>query len=209
MNQYFNITSTEIESSGIAYRRPIPPGNNTSYRTGDSGWHRSNGSYDYIAPTNPTHIATLDTSVNNMITLKDNNVFGNKNRFTDPVGGQDMSTYNYTIDHLTGLGYCYTRLTGMNWDEVIDHAFTATTSGYNDWRITNYHEASELWTPNQRSIGFYIATDVAGTGFSWGTSCTRAGLSTYNQIIVYTSGGGSNPKTATGWNYAMVRNHYN
>lgn len=206
---YNNNALAFASSSDIAYSRPVSTGNNTSYRTGDSGWHRTNGTYDYVPPNNPSHIAQLDTSVNNFNTLKENNVFGNKNRFTDPVGGQDMSTHNYTIDHLTGLGICYTRLQGYNWDDAIDHAYTATTNGYNDWRIANYHECSVYWSPNTRNIGFNKSTNATSTAINYGTSCTRAGLSTYMITCVYTVGGGNALKTSTSLDFVMIRNHFN
>jgi len=135
-NQYFNVKSSGVTPSGIAYQRPQLTGQTTSYRTGDDGWHYANGTYDYTPPLNPTYIAELS----DFITLVNNNVFGNTNRFTDENGGQTYLN-EYVIDHYTGLGY--KRVPNsifVNWNNSIDAANSATDFGFNDWRVPNRNE---------------------------------------------------------------------
>lgn len=91
--------------SGITYQQIPFSGQTTSYNTYDEGWLLANNVFDRTPPTNPIHTAELDyTALDPYNTLKNNNAFGNTNRFTDVNG---LQTYGdeYIIDHLYGVGY--------------------------------------------------------------------------------------------------------
>ena len=140
-----NVISAGVIPSGILYKRPHVK-QKTSYRNGDTGWHCQNGSHAWSNPANPAVIQDLDYTVpaaDFWYTLKFNNVFGNKYRFTNSVGVQasdgraNFVTYTtgggidrYVIDHLTGLGYYVPNLGNLTWNSYIDLVFGYFTGGF-------------------------------------------------------------------------------
>lgn len=140
--------------SGITYQRPLLTNQKISYRTGDDGWHLTNGTYDYTPPTFPTHCAQLDTTaVSPFTTLVNNNAFGNKNRFTDENGLQVFGN-NVYIDHLSGLMYYDTWgvLGDKLWDDHIDAAIVFTHLGFDDWRLINIQEMINVHQYNTNEV---------------------------------------------------------
>lgn len=143
-----------IEETGIYYQRP-PIMQKISYRTGDLGWHFQNGSFDYAVPSSALKLQELDLTVTNWFyTLKHNNAFGNKHRFTTSTGNPPASANPwafvlsdftadgaldwYVIDHLTGYGIYIANLgaVNQNWNAFIDEVVarnTAVFHGFNDW----------------------------------------------------------------------------
>ena len=119
---YVNVESTGggAAPTGIGYRRVIPQ-QYTSYRTGDTGWHLQNGTFDYTGDSScVAYIQDLATTVSgsSFYELLHPNAFGNNLRFTNDIGnGPDVgnagfsgagftgATPNYIIDHLTGLAF--------------------------------------------------------------------------------------------------------
>lgn len=157
-----NVISDTIVPTGIMYKRPFVS-QRTSFRTGDVGWHVQNGTFNFAHPTNPETFQELDLAATDWFyTLKYNNAFGNKYRFTNSVGSEALDgkvnfsgakTYTtgggvnyYVIDHLTGLGFYVANLGNTattvgtpangSWNNAIDVAFAqraANLAGFNDW----------------------------------------------------------------------------
>lgn len=194
-----------VAQSGIAYQRPSLTGQTTIYRTGDDGWHLSNGTYDYTPPVYPVSYAQLDT----FITLVDNNAFGNKNRFTDENGLQ-VYTNEYVIDHLTGLGWDFDLdVNTYSWNDTIDNAIASSKYSYTDWRIPNVKE----WNSILQLDANLTTTMLNYAPFNMTTilrkSCsTTLPTSTTSCLIWQTVNFGSNLKTNVNKLMYLVRNHY-
>lgn len=200
--------------SGIAYNRPIPTGQVTSYRTGDDGWNLINGVYSYTPPSNPLYIAALDfNAVTPFLTLVDNNAFGNKDRFTD-VNGLQVYANNYAIDHLTGLGWFTLVFPLSSWNTAIDSANASVLLGFSDWMIPNnkymeYILNLELSNamdytpfrtpPNMGVILWTSTTNISFNTSAFGITPYLNATNNYNNTRI--------PKVNSA-NYLMVRNHY-
>ena len=103
-------------------------------------WHIDNGSYDYTPPPNPTHYAALDfDAANPFITLVDNNIHGNKNRFTYTDGTQ---TYAQTIteDHYTGLIWGTSYQASAIYATNLANIHALTHAGISLWRVPTVQE---------------------------------------------------------------------
>lgn len=160
---------------GIAYARPQPSGQTTSFRTGDDAWHWANNTWDY---TDAGTLAVLDASAGSpFLTLTNDNAFGNKNRFTNSLGtqttydGTNGETAFYCIDHLTGLGWYLSRTFG-NWNDAIDNGESATYAGFSDWRLGSLSE--QLTLMNREVTGYlnYAPFNFASTASYYNTSTT-------------------------------------
>lgn len=103
---------------------PIQTGQTTSYRTGDDGDHQAGRLVDFY-------------------TLQEANVFGNTNRFTDELGGQDY-VEQYLIDHATGLGWRTNTFVTDSWNPAIDAINASTHAGFEDWRMPNINELAQM-----------------------------------------------------------------
>ena len=162
--QTINVPSA-IVPSGILYQRPII-NQKLTYRTGDIGWHQQNGSLNFSVPTNPATIQCLDmAAVDWFYTLKYDNAFGTKARFTNSIGGTPASglPYDfrltdftgaiswYVIDHLTGMGIYEINLIANNtlWNSFIDFAHAQRAGnflGFSDW-MPMFHSLSLMLLP--------------------------------------------------------------
>lgn len=203
--------------SGIAYNRPAPTGQLTSYRTGDDAWRVANLPYA-APPTNPTHIATLVDNV----TLAQNNAFGNTFRFTDQAGnkginypiatGADLLTTDTLIDHYTGLEWGVRNAqTGnnKNWETAIDECLALNVQGFDDWYLPNTQEWLSVTDFNGNGLGLNVIFAV-GARNHW-SSTTDFGNTTYATILNITSSTSSmiNRNTkVTNRNYFPVRQRY-
>jgi len=179
--------------SGIAYNFPSLSGQYTSYRTGDDGWLVQNGWYNYTRPINPLYIQELDLSLSNYYyRLKNNNIFGNKLRFTDIDGTQVFSaTGNKNlvfIYHLTGLMWTRTRITNGSWDNFIDtsltHSVVVDSVTYDDWAAPSIEIFKQLFMSNSRLIqdGSNVIFDMNLNGDNK-TSTTVLSSTTQSYII--------------------------
>lgn len=198
--------SSGITPSGIAYQRPKLTGQTTSYRTGDDAWHLANGTYDYTPPINPVYLAELDTTaLEPFKTLKNNNTFGNLERFTDDLGTQIYAN-NYVIDHLTGLGIYSVAIGVDTWDDNIDNAAASTQNSFNDWRVANFNELKSLQDYDGTTTnGITISGVVANRLMS---STTRIASSTTAFYIFWTIGYGSTRGKAGTETALLIRNHF-
>jgi hypothetical protein len=131
-----NDVEVEVASSGAAPsgRELMKTGQTTSYRTGDDGDLQEGRDVDFF---------TLDYT----------NPFGNTNRFTDELGGQDYtddividwSTYNAVTGKVLGVYRIRFGNNNINVDDLIDacvaHSIGIYTSG---WRLWNAKEAENF-----------------------------------------------------------------
>jgi hypothetical protein len=183
-----------IVPSGIVYNFPALSGQYTSYRTGDDGWLVQNGWYNYTRPINPLYIQDLDLTLSNYYyRLKNDNVFGNKLRFTDVDGNQTFpATANKNlvfIDHLTGLMWTRTRITNSNWNTFIDtsltHSVVVDSVTYDDWAAPSVDIFKQLFMSQSRLI-----QDGANVIFNMDlnsvnkTSTTNLSSTTQDYVIV-------------------------
>jgi len=149
-------------ASGTIYARPTPRfGLVTSYATYDDGWQYQNGTYTTGYAQSGGIIQTLDATDLNAETLTLDNKWGNKNRFTDGLGGQDWANAVVgdltdkrwlTEDHLTGLMWHYENIAiatastiiNSNYINNLNLAATLNIYGHSDWRIAAMHEINSI-----------------------------------------------------------------
>lgn len=186
--------------SGIVYCFPVPT-HRTSYDTNgyDSGGRIQSGFYSYTPPANPVSLAMLDMSLTDyFFRLKNNNIFGNKYRFTDIDGGQTFSATNnknaVLIDHLTG--YLILRRVGVgslgagsSWQNQINNAdslsFTVAGTTYTNWRLFSILELKLLFGDNPcgNAVVDGAVTIIGSGGATLASSDTLPGFSTYTYYI--------------------------
>jgi len=192
-----------ITPSGIAYQRPMMTGQTTIYRTGDDAWAVINRPPP-PNPTNPIYWAELV----DFFTLKNNNFFGNKNRFTDENGLQIYGN-NYVIDHYTGIGR-YRLLQGGStiWNTSVDSCLSSTQNGFNDWFLENrfqiasiiYHELSDCLNYSPFSI---VIPNIIWTSTTIKSSTTSAYSFSFNSVL-----GGADKSLINTRHYLLTRWHF-
>lgn len=193
-----------VVQSGIAYQRPQLTGQTTSYRTGDDAWSLANGIYDYTPPIYPISFAQLDTTSGSpFLTLKENNAFGNKNRFTD-INGLQVYGDNYAIDHLTGLGW-YLIESSDTWNNAIDNSQSSTQNSFNDWRLPSRIELISVLNMDIIPLN-YSPFNSTMSSLVW-TSTTNHDNTTTAHVSSSNGNLARAVKTDTN-NYLMCRNHY-
>ena len=199
--------------SGIQYSQ-LTLGQPTSYRTGDEGWQIANGVWDRVDPTFPIHAATLDLdAADPFSTLVDNNVFGNKSRFTDEAGvaavKKVLTSSGLVIDHFKGLMWYAVASGQVAWNTAIDGAVASTQGGFSDWHVAPWTIFRDLLGENTNTggtAGFpatalndaWTAQTIAGsTTRAWVTYVSAGEIFGYHQI-----------KTNVVHNYILVRKIY-
>jgi len=207
-----------ITQSGIAYQRPQPTGQEVTYRTGDDYWQVLNNPYA-ANPTNPTHVATLVNST----TLAQDNVFGNKHRFTNQSGaaafnfpiitGADVLTTDTAIDHYTGLEWAINDkqlANNKNWNNAIDECLALNARGFDDWYLPNAQECFSVTNFNRvgasTSLIFGVATRILLTSTTDKSDILYNAVfnASANIINLYTRV----LKTTASYNYYPVRKRY-
>lgn len=141
---------------GIAYM-DIQHTVTTSYIDGDEGYRLVNGLFNLNNPERPEYYQNLDYTVSDPhFTLKYNNVFGTKDRFTDQDGLQVYGD-DIVVDHLHKRMYTDASETGvaLNWGDTIDLATASTHGGYSDWYLVTQAELESVIKHhiNNASIG--------------------------------------------------------
>ena len=162
-----DVTCTPPTASGIHYKRPIYTGWRTSFANYDDAWQAAAGTYDYTPPAIPVSFAALDVVATFPFhTLKENNAFGNKFRFTDENGEyysdpfddttkSDPNAFStdYVIDHLTGLGWKRTPESDRQWATGLSLANSSTHAGYSGYRMANLQEMMTLSSMDNPDMG--------------------------------------------------------
>ena len=171
-----------VTPSGIAYQRPLPTLQTTSYAVYDDAWQLANGGYSWTTPANPLYIQELDLDTDATgSTLLYNNAFGNKIRFTDINGDASADVQNiYVIDNLTGLGYYVTGASGnvrtynnaFGVGGLLESYNLSNYQGYNDWFFANLQIAYTLTTSEGSGSNVWILPyrRVASDNYNLSTS---------------------------------------
>lgn len=193
------------------YNWPQPTNAFTIFRTGDdSDIEQSifkNARIDGARPE-------LDTQ-NNLHTqgwhlLINDNIFGNKQRFTDINGGTSYGTLKYFIDHYTGLGWDTTVLSLLGWNTTIDNANSLVHAGFSDWFVPNMNQLISIMSVNDFAFRWrespYTPPLDENTNSKFWTSTTNT-TSTTQANTARRSGMFIDPKTILGrtWN---CRKHF-
>lgn len=155
----------KVGSSSNTYpsAKLMKTGQTTSYRTGDDG--------DIEAGRE-----------NSFFVLKENNPFGNTNRFTDELGGQ-IYTSNIvidwsTFDGTTVLGYYRNLMASVVWDAQIDACLALSIGTYiSGWRLCNFIECVNImnfsasgvynYAPFNINIAVYVKTSTSYSDTSY------------------------------------------
>lgn len=166
-----NGTCTPAASpSGIAYQTIPNTGQLISYRTGDDGDANSNGLHFNSFPAYPINFAQQDyLAVNPFTTLVDNNIAGNKSRFTDE---NDLQVYGNGLVkcHLNKRMYYVVVLPSNNWNNLIDAANASTQGGFNDWRLANIEEIEALGNKSLSDTMNYAPINIGANNFHSSTT---------------------------------------
>lgn len=157
-------------------------GQTTSYRTGDDG------NLQYGRPTN-------------FLTLLENNIFGNTNRFTDILGGSTYAS-NIVLDHSTAcektkviLAWYRVQSSGnIQWAAAIDAALALSVLTFTTgWHLPNINQLLSL-VQYGNGIFNYEPINLADGGQSLWTSTSQGAANAYR---VLASTGGSAPLAKT------------
>ena len=122
----------------VTYNWPEPTGRGSSQRVGDDFWVEQNiFAGARIVGRKPVLDIETHGERKGWFFLVENNTFGNKQRFTDKVGGSSYGANdNYVIDHYTGLGWDTANpntRSSSDWEPAIDFVIGLTQSGFSDW----------------------------------------------------------------------------
>ena len=198
------------------YPYALPTGASTSYRTGDD----KNIEDTIFAAARVANKLKVFNTLASFLVLNNNNTFGNTNRFTDSVGGQDYdgtagSLVDYIIDHYTGLGHFAlgTSYGGtLDWDGMIDDALGATEVGFSDYFLSNWKQAASLFDGDTAgSMGYIPFSLGASTAYMYTSSSLAAAKKVYfrprsgqNEQFLFNNAG-----TGTGFRlYFYTRKHF-
>jgi hypothetical protein len=107
-----------------------------------------------------------------------NNIFGNKERFTDLVGGQ-LYNDGLVIDHFTGLMIVIPFVdTGALWESIIEFHHTRIFQGRDDYHAPNANEAYFTQLTGQQGLNFhplnYAVPTVGNTRLKTSTTYSLA-----------------------------------
>lgn len=200
---------------GRVYRPPLPSGQYSIFRTGDEGTQIQAGTYNY----NPFAGTLVDLDKSNaawFTTLTTNNTFGNPDRFTNDVGGQETdgtggSTPDYIIDHYTGLGWYIALNTPTNWNAQIDAAALITTAApafHSDFRMPNKPEGESIADSSISLTVFdYPPFNLNLVNGMW-TSTTFATSTGRAYQLSQNGDTGLQLKSSVNGNLVAVRNHF-
>jgi hypothetical protein len=141
-------------------------GDTNIYHAGDEGSLFAAGWFDYTPPTYPVSYAQLDT----FTTLLDNNIWGNKNRFTDRSGSTPATSGNRVFqEHLKGHEiYIAGTGSGTAWTDALDAAEAFSDGTFSDWHVpseailrswANYNTSSPLnYAPFNLTVNLWSCT---------------------------------------------------
>lgn len=157
----------QIAEYGRGYNYPMPDGNDTVYRLGDSASIEAS----IFAPVRVANSLKVQNSLVDFLTLGNTNSFGNTNRLTD-INGLQVYADGLIIDNYTGLMYYKTYLVADNWNNQIDSALASTQGGYTDWFVSNRNQSESLIKDNLLNYAPFL------TSFNYHYCSTTRGAST-------------------------------
>jgi hypothetical protein len=181
-----------------------------SYVTGDAGQVNNDFYADFLASI-PAKVKK--PQLDSFTTLKEPNVFGNLNRFTDINGAQVYpiisGSIRYAIDHYTGIGWAYTNTGGYGADTfnaACPAVYSLSFGGYDDWFVSPIEFLNSLVNNSLGVVYNYLPFGVTSSLFFMSSSTLAhsttlaAGLTTNYAI-------GSTNKT-TSRAYYICRKHF-
>ena len=195
-------------ASGTIYARPTPRfAPVTSYATYDDGWQYQNGTYTTGYAQGAGTVQTLDATDLNSETLTLNNKWGNKNRFTDGLGGQDWANAVVgdltdkrflTQDHLTGLEWINRNISiatggtisNSTYINNLNNAQTLNVYGYSDYRIAAMHEILSIPCNNNTTywrnnyLNLFVGSNITLSSCSMRTNTRYFEKSITSLVIV-------------------------
>jgi len=200
--------------SGIEYKRPMTTGPLVSYRVGDDKWREINMPYP-AAPTNPLYCQDLV----DFFTLKYDNEFGNRLRFTDVNGNATITSDNttapnlsnrYIVDNYTGLGMDWDTSTSqpnnISFNTAIDSCLSRVSNGFDDYYLPNMNE-SMAWLNFSGNLYKMHLQWAGGNRIQW--SSTTYNLTTSNAYYWSTFfSSSSSIKSSSNRNYTPIRIHF-
>jgi hypothetical protein len=192
-----------IVPSGIAYIRPQPTGQPSTV-TGDESWIYANDPFS-PPPANPIHVAELA----DFFTLKNNNVFGNTDRFT-ALDGTQSYVNNYMICNHMGIGV-YTAIQGAaTFLEALAAAESSTLLGYTNWHVTPIATLFKLanLSENVRPLAYAPLSRNVNTTILTSTHDERNALNAFNLSNALGNLILTGAKSSTTFFYYLYRNHY-
>ena len=194
-------------SLGIIYNPAVPTGQYTIQQNGDDAW-RARNEPQYAPSAGVLARLTPATSAYPVI-LEDNNVFGNKDRFVNDMGGlatdgSDGSTANYIIDTLTRYGW-YLPLQGpSNWSNAVSDSQSLVVGPYSDFFLATASEGETLSNPELTAVFNYPPFNI--TTSIW--TSTTPKISTGRAYQLASNGDIAFPTKTTSISYLAVRMHF-
>lgn len=182
----------------------------TSYVDYDEGYNIANGVYLQTINMIGAVVAELDyNSASPFDTLKNNNIFGNKSRFTKEDGtavSSGTAWEGLLIDHLTRLEW-YTIRQGVaaSWAGAVQGGHDAAFGGYIDWRAATLNELQSI---RNNELNTPITLPFTDNTNCWAAT-TVSSASTYAYQLQYWGGIAYVDKTDANQYYFVCRNYYN
>lgn len=182
-----------VKSGGVSRTtaKLMKTGQTTSYRTGDDGDIEAGRGVDFF-------------------TLAENNPFGNTNRFTDELGGQnytnniviDWSTY----DGVSVLGY-YIGSSGKNrtLQDAIDWGVALSVDSFTSgWRLLNIKELYNIFNYEYAYFINYAPFNLGNINM-WTSNLTEANraVAKTGQTIAHSAFGGNTYRTVATRDFAV------
>lgn len=193
--QLFNYISTTKQNQIVLQTydyTKLFSGQVTSYQTGDDKHQWDNIYAPEIAtwPTNrPWVFPIIDPANFNL--LLNNNIFGNKQRFTDDLGTAIYAS-GVLIDHALGVMVDLTFKAVSNWTNAISGAVASTFYSKTDWRVGNVNFWS-LFTKRAQNgtyisglppVTFLNVPANSGNVFVWVSTSNDGDLTNIAQLYV-------------------------
>jgi len=164
------------QQGGIGYNYASPTGQTTTvYRPGDD----KDTDVNIWSPARLANKLQACNSLATFSTLNNNNTFGNTNRFTDSVGGQDYdgtnsSLVDYLIDHYTGIGWFTSNIGNLAWNAAIDNALAATNLSFTDWVLPNVSQLKSVVNMEDGIVSQFDSGSNLATSTTYASPTTSA-----------------------------------
>jgi len=195
---------------GRGYNYPQPTGQETIYRTGDDA-DIEQTIFALVRAANS--LKAQNSLSSNWLILNNNNSFGNTNRFTDSVGGQNYdgiagSFIDYVVDNYTGLAWFRIQQTNIPWNNAIDNAFAFVQSGFSDWFLPSrlMYDGIKFHKLGTGNFGLtYPPFNLTGANMWAGTTNPAFTVAAY--LMLSSLGTGQTAKTSNQF-YLICRKHF-
>jgi hypothetical protein len=214
------VCTPSIPQSGILSRRPLFSFQDVSYADYDEKYQFNQGWFNFNTPANPLVIQDLSLSLDiTGRTLLNNNIFGNKIRFTT-ISGDLPTNINgqYIIDNLTGLGYWDATdfvNTKSTWNDLfgfngkLKSLNDTNFQGFNDWIVSPISVLNSIQDAINVSGGTstYMLPHLETQQQTLISSTTQAGTTTSCLAAIHIGGQAAQSKTLNRF-FLLTRKHF-